>query len=67
MIEIILSVMIVAAFALAIGAAYILKNDGLGKKPILMLILAVVLLGNAAILSIPNERGVSPASNELNE
>ena len=67
MIETILSVVTMAAIALVIGAIYIWKNSGFGKKPALMLILAVILLGNAAILSIPNERGVSPVSNELSE
>jgi len=66
-IEAILGTVVIAAFALVIGAIYIWKKSGFGKKPALMLLLAAILLGNAAILSIPNERGVSPVNNGLNE
>ncbi len=65
MIEAALGAVVIAAFALVIGAIYIWKNTGFGKKPLLMLILAAILLSNAAILSIPNERGVSPVNSEI--
>ncbi len=67
MINIILSVMVIGAIALIGGAVYLLKRGGPKKQPLLMLLLAAILFANVAILSVPNERGLSPANTELGE
>ncbi len=65
MINAILSVMVIAAIALIGGAIYLLRRGGPKKQPLLMLLLAAILFANVAILAIPNERGLSPANNEV--
>ncbi len=67
MLETALGIMTIGAFALIGGAVYLLRIGRPKKQPTLMLILAAILLGNAAILSVPNERGVSPVKNELSD
>jgi len=57
----ILSALVLVAFALFIGGIFLGRRDGWSIKPVLMIVLGLVMLGNAAILSIPNERGLSPA------
>ncbi|WP_438730435.1 hypothetical protein ACR9YC_04490 [Parasphingorhabdus sp. DH2-15] len=57
----ILSIMVLSSFALLAGAIFLGRRDGWSIKPVLMMVLAVVILGNAALLSIPNERGLAPA------
>ncbi|WP_164117017.1 hypothetical protein [Sphingorhabdus sp. Alg239-R122] len=65
MINTILSVMVIAAVALIGGAIYLLRRGGARKQPLLMLLLAAILFANVAILAIPNERGLSPANNDV--
>lgn len=54
----VLSIAMLTAMALFAGAVVLLRR-GLRKQPILMLILAVVMLGNVVIWSIPTKGGQS--------
>lgn len=58
---IILSIMVIASFALMIGAVLLGQKQGWSIKFVLMIVLAIVIMGNAALLSIPNDRGLAPA------
>ncbi|MEZ5709846.1 MAG: hypothetical protein R3E02_10705 [Blastomonas sp.] len=51
--------MMLAAFALVLGAIVLFRR-GQRKQPGLMIVLAIILLGNVAIWSLPNERGLAP-------
>lgn len=57
----ILSIMVLASFALIIGGVMLWRKQGWGLKPLLMLVLAVIMLGNTALIATPNERGLAPA------
>lgn len=57
----ILSIMVLASFALIIGGVMLGRKQGWGLKPLLMLVLAVIMLGNTALIATPNERGLAPA------
>ncbi|MEM1132045.1 MAG: hypothetical protein AAGH53_03830 [Pseudomonadota bacterium] len=61
MINIALSLMMLAGFALIVGAIIMVRRDGWTRKPLLMLVLAGIMFANVAIWAVPNERGVAPA------
>lgn len=48
-----LSVAVIAAFALAVGAVNLLRRRQDRKRAILMLIAAAVLIGNVVVWTIP--------------
>jgi len=54
----VLSVAMLAAFALVIGAVVLLRR-GLRRQPVLMLVLAAVLLANVFIWTVPTRSGTS--------
>lgn len=56
MMDFVLSLVMLAAVALLAGAVVLFRR-GLRKQPALMVVLSVILLANALIWSIPNERG----------
>ena len=59
MINIILSVGMLAGFALIWGAWRMWRRDGLGQKVWLMIVAALVIFTNVAIWTVPNEQGSS--------
>lgn len=60
MFDIILSIIVLAAFALLIGAVALWRK-GQTKQAMLMVILAVVMAVNVAIWLVPTEDGQTPA------
>lgn len=62
MLELILAVMMLAAIALAIGAIVLFWRGTRRTQPVLMLVLAIILGVNVLIWTMPNSRGLSPAS-----
>lgn len=60
--DIVLSLVMLAACALLAGAFVLYRRTGEVKQPALMVLLALIALGNVAIWTIPNAEGVSPAS-----
>ena len=51
--DVILSIGVLATFALVLGALYLFRRPGERKRAILMLIAAVVLMGNVLIWTLP--------------
>lgn len=64
MIDTILSVLVLAAIALVIGAVAWWRR-GQRKQALLMALLALVIVGNAALLLVPDANGNAPARAEL--
>lgn len=60
--NLVLSIVMLAAFALVIGAFFLWRRTGDLKKPALMLLLAVIAIGNVAIWTVPDESGKAPLS-----
>lgn len=58
--DIILSIVMLAALALVIGAFVLWRRTGLYKQPLLMLLLALVALINVAIWTVPDASGEAP-------
>ncbi len=58
--DLVLSLMMLAALALAAGAAFLWLKRGARKQAALMLVLAVVLLANVAIWTLPYANGDAP-------
>jgi hypothetical protein len=59
--DITLSLMMLAAFALIVGAIVRWRRDGFVRHVWLMLLAAAVLLANVAIWAVPMSGGASPA------
>ncbi len=59
MINIVLSLGMLAGFALIWGAWRLLRRDGLGQKVWLMIAAAMVIFANVAIWTVPDEQGQS--------
>lgn len=56
----ILSVVVLAAIALIGGAIFLWRRDGLKKQVWLMLLLAVVMITNVLIWTVPDKDGTAP-------
>jgi hypothetical protein len=60
MIGAVLSLLMLAAFALAGGAAYLWRTKGERQRPLLLLLLAGIMLVNVAIWTLPDGGGQAP-------
>lgn len=60
MTDIVLSVLMLAALALMAGAFVLWRRTGQRKQPALMLLLAVIAIGNVLIWTIPTDGGQAP-------
>ena len=60
MLATVLSIVMLAAFALIGGAIYLWRKLGLRKQALLMLALAGIALVNVAIWTVPDGNGRSP-------
>ena len=56
----ILSILVLAALALVIGAVVLWRKGGSAKQVMLMLILAGVMIGNVLIWTVPDKDGEAP-------
>lgn len=61
MTDIVLSIVMLAAFALIAGAIIYWRRTGEVKQPALMVILAVIAVLNVLIWTLPTSDGTSPA------
>ena len=58
--NIILSLVMLAAFALVAGAIYFWRRTGELKQPALMVVLALVMIANVLISTLPDASGDAP-------
>jgi hypothetical protein len=56
----IFSVLMMASVAMAAGAYFLWRRDGMKKQVWLMLVLAVVMLANVLIWAVPDKDGTAP-------
>jgi len=61
----VLSIMVLAAIALVVGAAWLWRRGGAKKQVALMLLLAAIIAGNVALLTLPGPGGSSPLGQDL--
>ena len=61
----VLSIMMLAAIAMVLGAFYLWRQRGTSKQVWLMLVLAVVLVANVAIWVVPSQEGTAPVQQTL--
>lgn len=60
--DLVLSILVLAAIALVIGAAVLWRRGGRTKQVLLMLLLAAIVAGNLALWLVPYENGKVPLS-----
>lgn len=58
--NIVLGIVMLAAFALIVGAVLLWRRTGAIKQPALMVLLAVIAIANVMIWTLPDESGISP-------
>jgi len=56
----VLSIVALAAVALLGGAIYLWRRGGANKQAGLMLVLAIVMIANVLIWTVPNKDGTAP-------
>ena len=61
----VLSILMLTAIVMLLGAVYLWRQRGTSKQVWLMLVLAIVLLANVAIWVVPSQNGTAPAQQEL--
>jgi hypothetical protein len=60
--DLVLSILVLAAIALIIGAVVLWRRGGRTRQVWLMLLLAVVIAGNLALWLVPYDNGTAPVS-----
>ncbi|MBX7492443.1 hypothetical protein K3163_04395 [Qipengyuania sp. 1NDW9] len=60
MLDTVLSIVVLAAVALFVGAFLLWKRTGNAKNALLMVLLGLIALGNVAIWTIPDADGEAP-------
>ena len=63
----VLSILVLAAFALAAGAVFLWRRGAPRKQIGLMLLLAVIMVINVAIWTVPDAGGNAPLGQELKQ
>jgi hypothetical protein len=58
----VLSILVLAAFALICGAMFLWRKPGMRRQALLMLALAAIALVNLAIWTVPDGEGRTPAA-----
>ncbi len=61
----VLSILMLTAIVMLLGAVYLWRQRGTSKQVWLMLVLAIVLLANVAIWVVPSVNGTAPVQQEL--
>lgn len=62
MIAAVLSLLVLVAIALVVGAVALLRRGGPKKQAVLMLVLAAICAANIAIWTLPGTDGTAPVS-----
>lgn len=63
--NIVLSLVMLCAFALVVGAFFAWRRTGAVKQPVLMVILAAVMVVNVLIWTMPDDSGVAPVDQDM--
>ncbi len=58
--DLVLSIVMLAAILLIVGAVALWRRTGAVKQPALMVVLALIAIGNVLIWTIPTADGTSP-------
>jgi hypothetical protein len=58
--DLVLSLVVLAAILLVLGAVFLWRRTGEVKQPALMVLLALIAVGNVLIWTVPNADGSSP-------
>lgn len=58
--DLILSILVLAALAMIAGAIFLWRRDGMTKQVWLMLLSAAVMIANVLIWTLPNKDGTAP-------
>lgn len=58
--EVVLSILVLAAIALIAGAAWLWRRGGARQQALLMALLALIALVNVAIWTVPQPDGTAP-------
>lgn len=66
MLSTVLSVLVLATFALVAGAIWLWRRPGMRRQAVLMLVLAGIAMVNVAIWTLPDSEGRSPVG-QLND
>lgn len=56
----VLSIVMLSAFLLMAGAYFLWRRTGEAKQPVLMVVLALIAIGNVLIWTIPTADGTAP-------
>ena len=65
--DVALSLLMLAALVMLAGAAYLWRSGGERQRPLLMVLLAVVMLINVGIWTLPDASGEAPAQKGADE
>lgn len=65
MMSTVLSLLVLGAIALVLGAAWLWRRGGSRQQAVLMLVLAVVMAINVVIWTLPDAAGTAPVKAEL--
>ncbi|BDI60553.1 hypothetical protein [Qipengyuania nanhaisediminis] len=60
MLDVVLSIVMLAALLLVLGAFALWRRTGEAKQPALMVLLALIAIANVLIWTIPSDDGSSP-------
>ncbi len=60
MADVVLSIVMLAAILLIVGAYALWRRTGVAKQPALMVILALIAIANILIWTVPTSDGTSP-------
>jgi len=58
--DMVLSILVLAAVALVVGAVWLWRKRGADKQVWLMLLLATIMIANVLIWTVPNKDGTAP-------
>jgi hypothetical protein len=59
-VNLVLSILMLAAIGLVVGAFVIWRKTGVVRQPLLMLMLAVIAIANVALWTVPDGTGSAP-------
>lgn len=62
-----LSILVLAACALLIGAFVLWRRGGSGRQIVLMIVLAIVMIVNVAIWTLPDATGDAPLTRSIED